>query len=545
MRMIHTLCVAACAAMPAAAAADVALIIGNEDYANGRDIADADEMLDAGPALEDAGYRVITVEDGSATDLGAALEELSDAADGTGHIVIAVAGHVVRSDGQAWLLGVDADTPGLGTVGAQGVNLSLLLEIAARAPGKAAVLIGTEERDIDLGDRLSRGVPRLDVPQGVTVITGPADDVADFAKDEVPRAGASLATSLESWSDLVGQGFLAPLVPFTTDGDAATAADPEAAQRAFWQATEAVGTVAAYEAYLERYDDGIFAAEARTQIEEINAQPTRAAEAREDALNLSRDARREIQRALSLLGYDPRGIDGIFGPGSRAAITDWQEANGQEATGFVTQVMRDRLALQADRRNAELEEEARQRQAELERKDRAYWEATGAEGDEAGLRSYLERYPDGVFAEIAQARLEPFEAARREEAQVQDRADWDAAVETDTAEAYRGYLQANPEGAFADQANTKLSELEFETRNAEALEAARRNEDRLGLNTSTKRVVEDRLAKAGLKPGEVDGEFDDATRRAIRRYQEARNLQKTGYLNQATVVRLLADAVLR
>ena len=34
-------------------------------------------------------------------------------------------------------------------------------------------------------------------------------------------------------------------------------------------------------------------------------------------------------------------------------------------------------------------------------------------------------------------------------------------------------------------------------------------------------------------------------RRSIRRYQEARNLQKTGYLNQRTVVRLLADSVLR
>jgi peptidoglycan hydrolase-like protein with peptidoglycan-binding domain len=47
----------------------------------------------------------------------------------------------------------------------------------------------------------------------------------------------------------------------------------------------------------------------------------------------------------------------------------------------------------------------------------------------------------------------------------------------------------------------------------------------------------------GLKPGKVDGTFDDDTRRAIRRYQSARNLDETGYLNEAFVVQILADSV--
>jgi peptidoglycan hydrolase-like protein with peptidoglycan-binding domain len=38
--------------------------------------------------------------------------------------------------------------------------------------------------------------------------------------------------------------------------------------------------------------------------------------------------------------------------------------------------------------------------------------------------------------------------------------------------------------------------------------------------------------------------FDAETRRAIRRYQNARGLPVSGYLNEGTVVRLLADAVL-
>lgn len=54
----------------------------------------------------------------------------------------------------------------------------------------------------------------------------------------------------------------------------------------------------------------------------------------ETALGLNRTARREIQRRLSLLGYDTRGIDGVFGPGSRRAITKWQTDNSIPPTGY-------------------------------------------------------------------------------------------------------------------------------------------------------------------------------------------------------------------
>jgi len=56
-------------------------------------------------------------------------------------------------------------------------------------------------------------------------------------------------------------------------------------------------------------------------------------------------------------------------------------------------------------------------------------------------------------------------------------------------------------------------------------------------------VVEQRLDRMGLRPGRVDGVFDTDTRRAIRRYQQARNMEETGYLNEAVVVQLMADTV--
>jgi peptidoglycan hydrolase-like protein with peptidoglycan-binding domain len=530
-----------------AAAGDVALLIANENYDNGRDIRAADDLLDAEAALEAAGFEVLTGEDVSTAELRMLVEELQQKADGSGRIIIAASGHFARSGSGSWIFGTDADTPSRLSAGAQGVALEALIGVAGASAGQAVVLLGTEEREFALGSGLEAGIKAPEAEQGVTIVTGGASEIAAFVQGELLADGQSVVASLSRAPSLTGSGFLAPLIPFMggTPAVQVEVEDPNSAERAFWTATQGINSAAGYQGYLNTYPDGLFTDEARQAIERIEQEPAKLAEAEEDALNLSRDARRQIQRNLTLLDYDPKGIDGIFGRGSRAAITKFQQANGLPATGFVTRGMMDRLSVQAERRNAELEAEAERRRVELERQDRAYWQETGALGDEAGLRAYIERYPDGVFADIAAVRLKPFEDARREAAAAQDRADWDAAVSVDTGAAYEGYLQANPEGAFVAQAKARISELKFANQNKAALDAAKRNEERLGMSAGTRRLMEDRLEKLGLEPGPADGVFDDKTRRAIRRYQEARRLQVTGYLNQATVVRLLADSVLR
>ncbi len=55
----------------------------------------------------------------------------------------------------------------------------------------------------------------------------------------------------------------------------------------------------------------------------------------EDDLGLSRRGRADLQLRLRLLGFDPRGIDGIFGPRTRAAISGWQQAHGHLPTGYL------------------------------------------------------------------------------------------------------------------------------------------------------------------------------------------------------------------
>jgi peptidoglycan hydrolase-like protein with peptidoglycan-binding domain len=55
----------------------------------------------------------------------------------------------------------------------------------------------------------------------------------------------------------------------------------------------------------------------------------------EEQLSLDKQAVRDIQVRLMLLGLDPNGIDGVMGRGSRAAIRVWQETVGAEPTGYM------------------------------------------------------------------------------------------------------------------------------------------------------------------------------------------------------------------
>lgn len=62
-------------------------------------------------------------------------------------------------------------------------------------------------------------------------------------------------------------------------------------------------------------------------------------EASEEALGLAWAERANVQRRLALAGFDPQGFDGVFGPRTREAIADFQEAWGFPATGYLDQAV--------------------------------------------------------------------------------------------------------------------------------------------------------------------------------------------------------------
>ncbi len=527
-----------------AMAEDRALLIGNEIYAEAGRMSAAAAVPDVVPAFQAAGFRVLAGQDQTTDDLrglmsGLLAERLDD-----GRLVIMLVGHFAQNGGQAWFLGTEADVPDLATVGAMAVSLTDVLALAGRSPGGAVVLLGLEDGRLVLGEGLGLGVGVLTAPQGVTIIQGEADSVLAFASGPLLKTGQSLPEMLTQ-TNLEATGFLAPLVAFRpADGVAAPRPVAPDADDTLWHATAAIATVDAYEAYLARYPTGRHAQAAKAAIVQILGEPQRDARVAEDALGLSRAARRAVQEGLAIIGFDPKGIDGVFGAGSRTAISDWQRRFGHAPTGFLTREQLVQLSSQADRRRAELATEQAAASAAREAQDRAYWDQTGKAGDEAGLRAYVARYPEGVFAGLANDRLTVIDTARAADLAAADRAAWDTARGGNAVAGYEGYLQQYPQGAFADQARARIAALNGDVALDDALARAQGAELSLQLSPAARLLIEGRLSSLGLRPGPVDGRFDAEARAALRAFQGDRGLAVTGFLDEQTMVGLMAGGIL-
>ena len=260
-----------------------------------------------------------------------------------------------------------------------------------------------------------------------------------------------------------------------------------AAEREFWISVKDSGSAAELRAYIDRYPDGTYALLARSRLKQLEeaAEPpsgsgadapaateepeVHAAQAaletaqsvsalrpspedKETALGLTRAERRSIQMGLASLGFDPGPADGLFGRGTRAALSAWQSAKGETATGWLTES--EARALKAAGEQAEAE-------AEGLAVEREFWASVRDSEVPAQLEAYLEAYPNGLYANLARQ--------RRDALLVQaDDAAFARADSSGTVESYAQYLSAYPSGRHADDARKRQSALQVETQLAES-----------------------------------------------------------------------------
>lgn len=519
-------------ASPALASTGAVLIVANEDYQTLRDARGAAAVLQVERSLAAAGFSVDVATDLSANALRAALSALSEGLQrgSDERVVIVFAGYAINADHGAWLMGTEARSPDIATIESFGVRLETLLALAGQVQGGAVVAVADFGFPEPPRTGFRAGLPQvLSVPQGVTLVRGPGAAIAGLLRD-MATPGTNLGRAVAARAGLRLDGFNPPFQTFLPLGHQ-PAVD---ADRTAWGVALDTDTLEAYDAYLAAWPAGLFAEQARAARERLLNTPERI----EEALGLTRDERRAIQRDLAILGFDPRGVDGIFGRGTRSAVAAWQGANRFAQTGFLNRDQIFELAQQGARRAAQLEAEARARAQELERQDRAFWRDTGSGGDEAGMRAYLGRFPQGIYASIAQDRLTQIEADRRAAEAARDRAGWDIARGADTIPAYETYLRDFPRGGFADLARARIDELSepvVEPEPRPEIEAARAAEEALMLPGFLLEQVERRLARLGYDPGPVDGVLDRPSRRAIRAFQRDRGIEVTGFLTAEAV----------
>jgi peptidoglycan hydrolase-like protein with peptidoglycan-binding domain len=501
----------------AAKAADVALIVGTGGEDNATE--QSDQIASMADLLTSRGYEVYDRQHATRADIAAVLAQVANRLPETERLILFYAGDTRARGARAWLLPWDFQGEGRIDAIFGGVALDALLDMAATLPGRSAVVIGTDGAADDAapadgayGD-LTTGIGQPAVPQGVLLIAGPVDEAISAVTEGLLNGSRSVAEALETPRTGVEVfGFLSPEASFIAQTTA--------------------------------YETGADARATRPDSEAVESSPEPApaidpAEAAEVKLAFDQTTRRGIQERLTVLGYDTRGIDGVFGPGTRSAIKEWQKNQQFPGTGFLTANQMRLLTALGEARSAQLSAAAERARQEEEAADATFWRTTGANGRGSGLRNYLERYPDGNHSAQARADLEKLDKAARAKARHEDRAAWEAAEKRHSVAAYQRYLNDYPKGAFADQAQARIADLTAKPDRDRAKAAAKAAEEAMGLGKGSRALIEGQLAMMGYDVGEQDGKFDAKTRRALREFQTRQGLEVTGYVSQPTVQALI------
>jgi hypothetical protein len=121
----------------------------------------------------------------------------------------------------------------------------------------------------------------------------------------------------------------------------------------------------------------------------------------EEGLGLNQAARQQVQQGRQAAGFAPGGADGLFSPRTRAAIRRWQSARGVRSTGHL-----DGQQVEALRsRGGSAPPASGGATAADGGLQLAFWQSVQNSTNPVEFEAYLRRFPNGVFSELAQARL--------------------------------------------------------------------------------------------------------------------------------------------
>ncbi len=448
-----------------AQAENLALVISNGYYDRATDAPEISRRHDRQvAAFEQQGYRVYEGKNLNRLETRQLIETFANQLRVADVAVISLQGHFAHYGEKSWLLPADIDVNSATGLAFRGIDLDFLAQLMAEKPDNSVMFIGDSGRPALRISAVEKGIVPLFLPRGVMMVSGAGADVDDILRMQFLRQNMRVSDVLRTDTRGLAIDGDIPLNLVLADG------------RALPQTPEQI----------------------------------------EAALGLSRNERRRIQQDLTDLGFNTRGIDGLFGAGTRSAIESWQRRNRQARTGYLTS---DQVAL--------LRRQGDAARVEIQANDRRYWADTGANGSERGLRLYLQRYPNGLFANRARAEIARLTTVTDEQA-------WARATQLNTDAAYRQYLRDFPNGIYKDFARSRIGVVPENVDNE-----AKRVEDSLRLNTVSRLLIEQRVADLGYRTGPRDGNFDLATRQAFRGYQRDRNLPVTGYVNADMIRRLL------
>jgi serine/threonine protein kinase len=213
---------------------------------------------------------------------------------------------------------------------------------------------------------------------------------AEAQQKAAAEAQQKAAAEAQQKADAAAQQKAAAEAQQKAAAEAQQKAAAEAQQKAAAEAQQKADAAAQQKAAAEAQQKA--AAEAQ-QKAAADAAAQKAAEAAETALRLAPADRQRIQVALTSLGFDTHGADGVFGPRSREMITDWQRARNQPATGFLIAAQQQALLSEAAPALAKYDDDQKKAE-EARRKEEAAARARAAASPPPAT-SYPSRTPSG------------------------------------------------------------------------------------------------------------------------------------------------------
>lgn len=274
----------------------VALIVGNASYKTSplrNPVNDARAMRDK---LKRMGFEVVYFENLQVRQVGAALREFRNAIRPGSVALFFYAGHGLQVRGENYLPTVDAELASEEDVPYQALSLSAVLNTMEDSKAAVNLVLLDACRNNPFARNFrsqAQGLARVQAPSGTLIHyatrpgsvaedgTGQHGTYTDALLKQIDEKGVPIETSLkrvtirvrevtkgkqEPWMEgsLTGDFYfiVSPGAQVTVQAMPAPTTSDEAA----WQASESIGTAAAYQAYLNEYPKGLFAAAARIKL---------------------------------------------------------------------------------------------------------------------------------------------------------------------------------------------------------------------------------------------------------------------------------------
>lgn len=371
----------------------VALVVGNGAYRKaGKLINPTNDATAVADMLRGTGFKVVVGTDLTREGMLDKLSEFGAISRGADVALFFYAGHGIQVEGRNFLVPIDADLKTDFDAKTRSIEIDQVLQ-ATMSEAKVKLVLLDACRDNPFVTEIKRslasttrstvvqtGLAEMRSGEGTLIAfaTGPGQTALDgegrhspFTRAllaHLPKPGVEIDLALKHVRAQVQEETRKQQLPWSNTnmtgvfymrdapkGQQVAALAPPVAgvpslgadqDTLFWSSVKDSTNPSDYRAYLDKFPNGTFADLARGRIasppkpgtvpgaNQGEARSLEASLSTEDALNLDRNAWREVQRRLTHLKYDTKGIDGSVGNGTRRAITAWQQAKGFPAPGY-------------------------------------------------------------------------------------------------------------------------------------------------------------------------------------------------------------------